>query len=54
MRRTAATPDGDVLSDATSISGDDRHETLSPKLPAILADDLGAAVPLLRILAGLG
>jgi len=29
-------------------------EAFSPKLPAILADDLGAAVPLLRILAGLG
>jgi uncharacterized protein (TIGR02453 family) len=29
-------------------------EAYSPKLPAILADDLGAAVPLLRLLAGLG
>jgi hypothetical protein len=32
--------------------GDD--EAMSPDLPAILAGDLGAAVPLLRLLANLG
>ena len=29
-------------------------EAFSPKLPAILAEDLGAATPVLRLLAGLG
>jgi uncharacterized protein (TIGR02453 family) len=29
-------------------------EAFSPKLPAILAEDLGSATPLLRLLAGLG
>jgi uncharacterized protein (TIGR02453 family) len=49
-------PDADLLTlkDVTFGKRLSDDEAFSPDLPAILADDLGAAVPLLRILASLG
>jgi uncharacterized protein (TIGR02453 family) len=49
-------PDAELLTlkDVTFGKRLSDSEAFSPDLPAILADDLGSAVPLLRILAGLG
>jgi uncharacterized protein (DUF2461 family) len=43
-----------VLKDVTFGRRLDDREAFSPDLPQVLADDLAAAVPLLRLLAALG